>query len=102
VSPRLERPLEEPGGVLVVLLRVAASVQVEDHAPRAVGGFAVIGEREPEVRLADAGGAVDHGERAGQQAAAQHRVEPGEAGRYARSHERRVYTERPLVRNCRS
>src|SRR5947207_9931807 len=41
------------------------------------------GERQPEVRLADTGGAIDDGERARQQAPTEHRVEPGNAGRDA-------------------
>jgi hypothetical protein len=63
-----------------VLLRVAAPVQVQHDAARAVGDPSVIGEREPEVRLADSSGAVHDGERAGQQAAVEHRIELGNAG----------------------
>jgi hypothetical protein len=102
VRPRRERPLKESRRVLVVLLRVAAPVQVQDDAARAVGDPPVIGEREPEVRLSDSGGAVHDGERAGPQAAVEHRIELGNAGRDARGHGRRFYTERPLVANCRS
>ena len=38
----------------------------------------MIGEREPQVRLADPGGAVDDRERAGQEPAAEHRIETAE------------------------
>jgi hypothetical protein len=86
VSPLFERPVEEPRRVLVVLLAVAATVHVEDHAARAVGDPSVVGEGQPEVRLADPRGAVDDGERARQQASAEHRVEPGDAGRDACGH----------------
>ncbi len=45
--------------------------------------LAVIGKGESEVCLADSGGAIDDGERARQKAAAQHRIQLGEAGRNA-------------------
>ncbi|MEK7387756.1 MAG: hypothetical protein AABZ83_15050 [candidate division NC10 bacterium] len=102
MAPRLEGPAEQPPGVLVVLLRVAAAVHVEDDAARAVGAPAVVGEREAEVGLADPRGAVGDDERARQQPAAEHRVELREAGRNAIGHEQKFYTARPLVANWRS
>ena len=95
VRPRLERPPEQPRGVLVVLLGVAATVHVQHDATRAVGDTPVRGEGEAEVGLADAGGAVDARERARQQAAAEHRVELREAGRDAVDHEGGFYTRAP-------
>jgi hypothetical protein len=85
-----------------VLLRVAAPVHVEHDAARAVGDAAVVGEGEAQVGLADAGRTVYDGERAGQEAPAQHRVELRESGRDALGHAPRFYTARPFVANCRS
>ena len=90
--------MEEPARVLVVLLRVAAAVHVEDHPARAVGRPAVVGEGEAEMRLPDSGRAVDDGHRAGQEATTEHRIEPGKTGRDARSHEARFYTTRQPAR----
>jgi hypothetical protein len=85
-----------------VLLRIAAAVHVEHDPPRAVHRAAGLGEGESEVGLADAGGAVHHGQGAGQETAAEHVVESCEAGRNACVHERRFYTARPLTLNWRS
>jgi hypothetical protein len=78
---------------------------IEKHhvaLPRRSHARAVIGEREAEVRLADAGSPVDDGERAGEEASPQHLVELGHAGRDPCGHEARFYPARPLVANCRS
>jgi hypothetical protein len=88
-----------------VLLRIAPPVHVENDAARAVGRTPVVGEGEPEMRLADAGGAIDDGQRAGQQTTAEHLVELWNAGGGARGHGAGFYTtpaERPFVRNWRS
>ena len=82
-----------------MLLGIAAAVHVEHDAAGAISHAPVVGEGEAEVRLADAGGAVDDGERAGQQAAAEHLVELGDAGRDPCRHEARFYPARPLVAN---
>ena len=47
---------------------------------------ALVRERQAEVGLADARRAVDHGERAGQEPAAEHPVEPGHPGGDALCH----------------
>ena len=93
VGPWAQGPSKEARGVLVVLLRIAPAVEVEDDAARAVGGQAVVGEGEAEVGLADAGGAVDHGQRPREQAAAEHGVELGDSGRSSPSHERPSYSQ---------
>src|SRR5262245_11268791 len=74
-----------------MLLRVAAAVHVEHDTPGAVGREPLAGEGQPEVSLADPGGAVDAGQRAGQEAAAQHRIELRESGGDALGHGRRFY-----------
>jgi len=56
-------------------LGVAAPVHVEDEPAGPLGDAAAVGEGEAEVRLADPGRPVDDGERAREQAAAEHRVE---------------------------
>jgi hypothetical protein len=86
MRPAPERPAEQALGIGMMLLRVAADVHVEEDAGAAVGGAPVCGIGEAEVRLADAGGPVDHGERAGEKAASQHGVEPRKSRRDARCH----------------
>jgi hypothetical protein len=54
----------QPGGIAVVLLGVTAGVHVEDDTGRPVRLAAVVTEPQAKVRLADAGGPVDHGQRA--------------------------------------
>ena len=75
-GPAGEVPVEHPPGVLGMMLGVAAGRHVEDDARLALLPFAVPGECEAELCLADAGRPEDEGHRAGEQAPAEHGVEP--------------------------
>jgi hypothetical protein len=71
----LQLPAEHPLGVIAVVLAVAAGGHVENHTPAALLHQSGVCELQPQLGLADAGGADDHGHGARQQSAAQQPVE---------------------------
>src|ERR1700730_320966 len=63
-----------------MILGVAARREIEQDAALALLKFSLSGKLKAELRLANAGGAENHGERAGNQASSQQLVEPVDAG----------------------
>ena len=74
VGPAAESPVEEAFGVLGMPLRITPAVHVEDETRSAVGVAPVVAEGEAQMGLPDPGGAVDHGQGAGEEPPTQHRV----------------------------
>ena len=74
-------PVEQPTGVIGVVLRVAAAGHVEQDPALTFLGKTRVGEREAQLGLADAGGSGDDGQRSGQQSASQQVIKGGEACR---------------------
>ena len=74
-------PAEHSLGILRVALRVAAAAAVEENAAAGRPAQAGVSELQPELRLADAGCADNHGQRAGNQSAAEQLIQSGHARR---------------------
>ena len=77
---RRHPPPEHPPRVVRVALRIPAGRHVEHHAAAPFVFAARLRELNSQLRLANAGRAHDHGQRAGEQSAAQQRVQPGNSG----------------------
>ncbi len=79
----VQRPFEHPLGVLPMMLRIASSADVENDsgAPLARLPRTSMGKLQPQLRLTDPRGADDHGQRAGQQSAAEQFIQSRHARR---------------------
>ena len=72
--------MEHAAGIFGMTLGIAAGGHVENDSGMAFLSESGMGELDAELRFADAGGADDDGEPAGQESAAEEFVEAGDAG----------------------